>query len=479
MKESKGIVSMKHELKVGDFVEWKSEGARAKGSILKKISTPMKFKTYTVHASKGKPQFFIKREKTGLVVLHKGTALKWIGEKEGETQNRPAPTRSTKPDKNKIEKQKVKINRLRELEVFGQSVWMDFIRRKMIVSGELKRLIAEDGLGGVTSNPSIFEKAIAENSDYDTAIHKLALRGKTPDQIYTALTVGDIQDAADLFRPLYDRLNGADGFVSLEVSPHLARDTHGTILEARRLWAAVDRPNVLIKVPGTKEGLPAIRQLIGEGINVNVTLLFGLPRYGEVAEAYIAGLETLVAQGKPLKSATSVASFFLSRIDVLVDPMLEKEMKKDKSKADLAKSLHGQVAILSAKAAYQIYEEIFNDDRFVKLQAQGAKSQRLLWASTSTKNPAYSDLKYVDSLIGPETINTIPMETLAAYRDHGKPGYRLSRDGMRAPQMLRRLPEVGIDLDAVTQQLEDEGVQKFTKAFDVLMDALRKKRSQL
>jgi transaldolase len=372
----------------------------------------------------------------------------------------------------------MKNNPLKQLETLGQSIWLDYIRRDLITSGELRRLIEEGGLRGMTSNPSIFEKAIADSHDYDEDIRVMALEGKSVDQIYTALTVEDIQRAADLFRPVYDRLDGADGFVSLEVSPRLAHDTARTVVEARALWTAVARPNVMIKVPGTREGLPAIRQLIGEGINVNVTLLFGLPRYRQVAEAYLAGLETLTAQGKPLKSAASVASFFLSRIDVLLDPALEKLAATNKSKATLAATLHGQVAISSAKAAYQIYAEMFDSERFGKLKTHGARTQRLLWASTSTKNPAYSDLKYVEALIGPETIDTIPLETLAAYRDHGQPASRLSEDGVKAAGTLRRLSEAGIDLDAVTQQLEDEGVQKFAKAFDVLMNTLKDKQSQ-
>jgi transaldolase len=372
----------------------------------------------------------------------------------------------------------IKENSLLKLEHFGQSIWMDFIRRGTIVSGELKRLIEEDGLGGVTSNPSIFEKAIAESHDYDEAIRALALEGKSVDQIYAALTVEDIQRTADLFRPVYDRLDGADGFVSLEVSPYLAHDTAATIADARRLWAAVARPNAMIKVPGTIEGLPAIQQLIGEGINVNITLLFGLPRYRHVAEAYLAGLETLAAQGKPLRSVASVASFFLSRIDVLLDPALEKLIATDKSKADLAGQFRGQVAILSAKAAYEIYKEIFASERFRKLKAQGARTQRLLWASTSTKNPAYNDLKYVEALIGPETVDTVPLETLAAYRDHGDPALRLADGVANASRTLRRLGEVGIDLDATTQQLEDEGVRKFAEAFDVLMKTLKEKQAQ-
>ncbi len=372
----------------------------------------------------------------------------------------------------------IKENSLLKLEHFGQSIWMDFIRRGTIVSGELKQLIEDDGLGGVTSNPSIFEKAIAESHDYDEAIRALALEGKSVDQIYAALTVEDIQRTADLFRPVYDRLHGADGFVSLEVSPHVAHDTAATIADARRLWAAVARPTAMIKVPGTLEGLPAIQQLIGEGININVTLLFGLPRYRQVAEAYLAGLETLAARGKPLKSVASVASFFLSRIDVLLDPALEKLIATDKSKADLAGQFHGQVAILSAKAAYEIYKDIFASERFRKLKAQGARTQRLLWASTSTKNPAYNDLKYVEALIGPETVDTVPLETLAAYRDHGEPAPRLANGIANASLTLRRLREVGIDLDVATQQLEDEGVKKFAHAFDVLMQTLKEKRAQ-
>ena len=264
--------------------------------------------------------------------------------------------------------------------------------------------------------------------------------------------------------------------MSLEVSPYLARDTDKTIADARRLWVSLARPNVMIKVPATLDGLPAIQQLIGEGININITLLFGLSRYRQVAEAYIAGLETLAAKGKPLKSVASVASFFLSRIDVLLDPMLEKTMAINKSKADLAATFHGEVAILSAKAAYQIYQEIFDSERFGKLRAQGARTQRLLWASTSTKNPAYSDLKYVEALIGPETVDTIPLETLAAYRERGKPESLLTIEAVKASGTLRRLSDVGIDLDAAAQQLEDEGIQKFAKAFDQIMNTLGEKR---
>ena len=284
-----------------------------------------------------------------------------------------------------------------------------------------------------------------------------------------------MQSAADEFRPLYDRTDGKDGYVSLEVNPHLAHDTTGTIEEARRLWTTLNRPNVLIKVPATADGLPAIQQLISEGISVNVTLLFGLPRYRQVADAYIAGIEARAAQGKPVKHVASVASFFVSRIDTLVDPLLEKHIAQGGREADVAKQVHGQVAVASAKMAYQIYKDIFGSARFKKLADKGARAQRLLWASTGTKNPDYSDVKYVESLIGPDTVNTVPVETLDAYRDHGEPKARLEQDVEQAGCVLERLPELGISIDKVTQQLEDEGVEKFNKPFDKLMETLKEK----
>jgi len=286
-------------------------------------------------------------------------------------------------------------NPLLGLETFGQSVWLDFLRRNALSNGEIQALIDQDGVSGLTSNPSIFEKAIAGSHDYDNAIRSMALENKSTAEIYEALTIEDIQRAADFFRPIYDKLEGADGFVSLEVSPKLAHNTAGTVAEARHLWTMVNRSNLLVKVPGTKEGLSAIQQLIGEGINVNVTLLFGLPRYREVAEAYLKGLETLAASGRPLNRISSVASFFLSRIDVLIDPMVEKLRLEEGPFADIMAGSTGQVAIASAKVAYQLYQEIFGSERFKKLAKQGARSQRLLWASTSTKNPEYSDVKYV------------------------------------------------------------------------------------
>jgi transaldolase len=371
----------------------------------------------------------------------------------------------------------MKKNPLLKLESFGQSIWLDFISRGLLDSGELLRLINEDGVTGVTSNPSIFEKAIAESSDYDDTIRSLAHEGKSTAEIYEELVVEDIRRTADLFRPLYDRMDGGDGFVSLEVSPHLARDTAGTIREARHLWVKVDRPNLLIKVPGTLEGLPAILRLISEGINVNVTLLFGLPRYQAVAEAYCLGLEERAAMGLPLDRICSVASFFLSRIDVLVDHLLDEKLKEGGRREDNAFLLHGKVAIACARSAYQLYKEIHTGEKFHKLASGGARPQRVLWASTSTKNPAESDVKYVEALIGPETINTIPLETLNAYRDHGNSEFRLEEDQEGTDLVLRHLTETGIDLYSVTEQLENEGIEKFIKPFDNLMQALERKKN--
>jgi len=369
-------------------------------------------------------------------------------------------------------------NPLQRLGALGQSIWLDYIRRDLISSGKLRRLIEEDGLRGMTSNPSIFEKAIAESHDYDEDIRAMALAGNGPAGIYEALSQRDVESAADEFRPVYDATGGKDGFVSLEVNPHLAHDTNGTLEEARRLWAALSRPNVFIKVPATAEGLPAIRRLISEGISVNVTLLFGLPRYRKVAEAYLGGLEARAAEGQPLGRIASVASFFVSRIDALVDARLAGLAASGGTEADLARRVRGQVAIASAKMAYQVYKEIFGGERFLKLAGQGARVQRLLWASTSTKNPEYSDVRYVEALIGPDTVNTVPLETLDAYRDHGEPQARLEQDVEEARWALSRLPELGIDIDQVTQQLEDEGVEKFNQPFDKLMETVAQ-RSRL
>ncbi len=369
----------------------------------------------------------------------------------------------------------MKDNPLKKLETLGQSIWLDYIRRDLIASGKLRRLIEEDGLRGMTSNPSIFEKAIAESHIYDQDIRDMALKKKNVKAIYETLSQSDVQNAADEFSSVYEKTDGKDGYVSLEVNPHLAYDTQGTIEEARRLWAALNRPNVFIKVPATSEGLSAIQQLISEGININVTLLFGLPRYRQVAEAYIAGLEARAAQDKPVKHIASVASFFLSRIDALVDPLVEKFFEPASPKTEIAKKLHGQTAIASAKLAYQIYKEIFGGNRFKKLADQGVRPQRLLWASTSTKNPDYSDVKYIESLIFPDTVNTVPLETIDAYRDHGDPKSRIEQDAREASWIMTQLPQLGINIDKVTRQLEDEGVKKFDEPFDKLMETLTKK----
>lgn len=372
--------------------------------------------------------------------------------------------------------QEMKTNPLNKIPELGQSIWLDFIRRGILVDGSLRRLIEEDDLRGVTSNPAIFEKAINNSEDYDQAIELLVRAGNTASDVYEELTVADVQHATDLFRSVYEKTNGLDGYVSLEVSPELAHETDKTIEEARRLWEKVDRPNVMIKVPGTKEGLPAIRQLISEGININVTLLFGLDRYKEVTDAYLSGLEDRLEANKPIDNVASVASFFLSRIDVMVDPVLENFMNgSDEEKASVAQKLHGQVAIASAELAYQIYKGVYSLDRFKELKKKGAREQRVLWASTSTKNPDYNDVKYVEALIGPETVNTIPMETLEAYRDHGNPEQRLEKGLDDAQYVFKMLPELGIDIHEVTQKLEDEGVDKFIKPFNKLMDTLHKK----
>ena len=384
------------------------------------------------------------------------------------------------------------LNPLLQLEALGQSIWLDLIHRGMILDGELQSLIEVDGLSGITSNPSIFEKAINDSHEYDDAVDALVRQDKDAKSIYEALAIEDLQLAADLFRPTYDRTGGRDGFVSMEVSPHLANDTEGSIVEARRLWAALDRPNVLVKIPATREGLPAIRQLIGEGINVNITLLFGLERYRDVVDAYMGGLEERVQKGQPIGRLASVASFFLSRIDVKVDPRLEQIVKNEGqvstgaagagaeshpvSALEIARHLLGQTAIASAKVAYQIYAQDFGGRRFRALLEHGAHAQKLLWASTSTKNPAYSDVKYVEALIGSDTIDTLPLETLKAFRDHGVARATLETDSLAAHQALADLGKVGVNLDEVTQELEDEGVQKFNEAFDKLLAALDKKR---
>ncbi len=359
------------------------------------------------------------------------------------------------------------MNPLKQLQNFGQSVYLDELGRRMISDGTLAGLIRDDGIHGVTSNPAIFEKSIAGSDDYAEAIAELAARGMTPEQVYEELVVADIQAAADLFREQYDASDSEHGYVSLEVDPRLADDTDGTLAEARHLWERLDRPNVFIKVPGTEAGVPAIRMLTAEGINVNVTLLFGLKRYGEVVEAYIQGLEERAASGASVNRVASVASFFLSRIDVLIDPVLQ-----DKASGD-ASALLGKVAVANARLAYAHWQEVFGSERFEALARQGARRQKLLWASTGTKNPAYSETMYVEQLIGPDTVNTMPPATLDAYRNQGEPEDRLAGGIKGARAELEALSALGISLDEATEQLEREGVEKFVTPFESLMEAIR------
>jgi transaldolase/transaldolase/glucose-6-phosphate isomerase len=365
----------------------------------------------------------------------------------------------------------METNKVKQIHSFGQSIWLDFIDRNIISSGKLKKLIDEDGIRGVTSNPAIFEKAITSSSDYDADIRELSEGNKTTEEIFFGLAVKDIQNATDLFSGVYNEgVVGADGYVSLEVSPFLALKTEETAKQAEDLWKKVGRKNVMIKIPGTQPGLAAIRQSIAKGININVTLLFGLPRYEEVTEAYISGLEDHLAAGHSVGHISSVASFFLSRIDVLVDPMLDEKGLGD---------LKGEVAIASAKKAYEIYKRVFSGPRWEKLAAQGAKPQRLLWASTSSKNPAFKDTKYVEALIGADTVDTVPLETIEAFRDHGIAANTLETGLDKATETLDRLKTAGIDIDKITQQLEDEGIEKFNAPFEKLLKAIEDQKAKV
>ena len=358
-------------------------------------------------------------------------------------------------------------NRVKKIHVLGQSIWLDFFDREIMNTGKLKKLIEDNGISGITSNPSIFKKAISNSSDYDEDITSLSQHKSSNDDIFFGLAVKDIKRAADFFKSVYVETNEEDGFVSLEVSPHLAYDTEGTIKQARELWKEVDRKNVMIKIPSTAEGLPAIRKCISEGININITLLFGLPRYHEVIDAYISGLEDRFKANQPLSQISSVASFFLSRIDVLIDPIL-----KEKGLGNLK----GEVAIASAKKAYEIYKNVFTSERFKKLEAKGAKRQRLLWASTSSKDPSFSDVKYLEALIGNETINTIPIETLEAFNDHGNAENSLGNDLDNATHVLAQLNDKGIDINVITQKLEDLGTKKFNLDYDDLLETIEKQK---
>jgi len=363
------------------------------------------------------------------------------------------------------------INPLVALGRLGQSPWLDFITRKLVASGRLAKLISDDGLRGMTSNPTIFEKAISGSEDYDDDIRRLAAEGKTPAQIFEVVAVADVRASCDVFRRVYDASGGTDGLVSLEVNPELARDTVGTVAEAIRLWAALDRPNAMIKIPGTREGLPAITRAIEAGINVNVTLLFGVKRYGEVIEAFCSGLERRARAGRPIDRIGSVASFFVSRVDGRIDPILDRQ-------GDPA-GLRGKSAIANAAEAYGLFQRSLETRAWKALAALGARPQRPLWASTSTKDPTYPDVYYVEALIAPHTVNTLPPDTLDAYRDHGRPEVRIAAAQAEAARVLPGLRDAGIDLDQVTGFLEEDGVGKFAASYRQLLTGLEAKLEAL
>ncbi|HTW38621.1 MAG TPA: transaldolase [Steroidobacteraceae bacterium] len=364
-------------------------------------------------------------------------------------------------------------NPLLKLKARGQSVWLDDIHRRMLSDGTLARMIETDGLSGLTSNPAIFANAIMKHPEYQAAVAQLLPKIGHGVELYEAIVIDDIRHAADLFRATYQRAERADGFVSLEVSPHLARETQATVSEGRRLWGRLERENVMIKVPGTREGLQAVHALIAEGVNVNVTLLFSPARYREVADAYLAGLEERLERGADIRNVASVASFFLSRIDTLVDKLLDEHAGQGRGEG---RALRGRTATAFASQAYEEYRQIVASERWRALARHGARPQRLLWASTSTKDPRYSDVKYIEDLIAPETVNTMPLETLSAYRDHGKGAAGLASFESETPRVLRELAALGIDMQRVAQQLEDEGVRKFSEPFDQLQHWLEAQR---
>ena len=366
-------------------------------------------------------------------------------------------------------------NSIQEIQAQGQSVWYDNISRSLINSGELQKTI-DLGVTGLTSNPTIFEKAVSGSTDYDATVLELAGQGKTTEEIYEGLVVADIRDAANLLRPIYDRTGGTDGFASLEVNPHLAHDTEGTVAEARRLFATLNRPNVMVKVPATPEGVPAVHCLIGEGINVNVTLTFSLDAYRDVRQAYIAGLEDLDWSGGDVRRIGSVASFFVSRVDTAVDSQLQEKLSQGNEDAQ---DLLGQAAIANARLAYRDFKDDFGGERFALLRAKGAQVQRPLWASTSTKNPSYRDVMYAESLIGPDTVDTMPEATVRAFLDHGQAGNTLEQDLDAAETALHSLEAIGVSMQQVTEKLLVDGVRLFADSFDGLLATIEEKRAQL
>jgi transaldolase len=371
------------------------------------------------------------------------------------------------------------VNTLQELYEHGQSPWIDNITRGMVTSGELQRLI-DLGIVGLTSNPTIFQKAIGAGGEYDEALRNLVRDGKSQDEIYEGLVLDDISNAARVLRQVYDRTDGGDGFVSIEVSPELAHNTEKTVEDGKRFFQFLDAPNIMIKVPGTPEGVPAFRSLIGEGVNVNVTLLFSIENYRAIAEAYIEGLEHLDKSGKPLRNVASVASFFVSRVDTAVDALLDQKAKDDPANAAKYQALRGKAAIANAKLAYaDVFKQVFTGPRWEALAAKGARVQRPLWASTSTKNPAYRDVMYVEELIGPDTVDTMPPGTIKDFLDHGKVRDSLLEDIEGARKTMKALADASIDMTEVTRKLQDEGVASFAKSFQDLLETISKKRQEM
>ncbi len=372
-------------------------------------------------------------------------------------------------------------NPLLQLKPLEQSVWYDNIDRGQLVSGQFKRLLDEDGVSGVTANPTIFQKSISHGQAYDEQMTQLIKAGKSTSDIYEALIIQDIQTVADMLHTIYETTNRQDGFVSLEVSPDLAHDTEGTLAEVRRFWKMVNRPNLMIKIPGTPEGIPAIRQALTEGININITLIFSIDDYRQVAEAYITALEERNAAGQDISHIASVASFFVSRVDTLVDKLLEDKIKatNDKAEQQKLKSLEGKAAVANARLVYEEFKHIFGTPRFETLRHSGAHVQRPLWASTSTKNPAYRDVLYAEELIGPNTVDTMPLETVENFRDHGRVTLTVENDLPQARAVLEALEQVGIHYDQVTKQLQDEGVQKFADSFHELFQGIEQKKQAI
>ncbi|HET9922372.1 MAG TPA: transaldolase [Ktedonobacteraceae bacterium] len=372
-------------------------------------------------------------------------------------------------------------NPLLELKALGQSVWLDDIDRGQLRSGLFGRLVDEDGLAGATGNPTIFEHSITHDTTYDEQMQQLLKEGKGPKEIYEALAMTDERTVADLLRPIYDQANGQDGFVSIEVSPYLAHDTEGTLAEVRRFWHTIDRPNLMVKIPSTPAGVPAIRRAIASGININITLIFSLENYRQVAEAYLGALEEREASGKDISHIASVASFFVSRVDVLVDQLLEEKIKAttESAQQQQLKALRGRAAIANARLAYQEFKHLFGGSRFAALKQRGAHVQRPLWASTGAKNPAYRDVRYVEELVGPDTVNTMPLKTLDAFRDHGQVRLSIEENLSQAQAEMAALEEVGIHYDQVTRQLQEEGVQKFIDSFQKLFQCIESKQHAL